>query len=67
MVTHSREVADGAQRIVRMRDGRVVDDGTRPPAPREPDALRGSVTVPVPLRIDALTGRRPDRAPGRQP
>ncbi|MDT7579647.1 MAG: putative transport system ATP-binding protein, partial [Pseudonocardiales bacterium] len=73
MVTHSREVADGAQRIVRMRDGVVVDDGAGPPPPpRDPGAFRGGVTVPVPLRIDALTGRRaerprPDRAPGRQP
>jgi putative ABC transport system ATP-binding protein len=72
MVTHSREVADGAQRIVRMRDGCVVDDGTGPPAPRDPRACHGGVTVPVPLRVDALTGRRaerprPDRAPGRQP
>jgi putative ABC transport system ATP-binding protein len=28
MVTHSPDVAAGAQRQVRMRDGRVVDDGT---------------------------------------
>ncbi|GAA3222780.1 ABC transporter ATP-binding protein [Pseudonocardia petroleophila] len=27
MVTHASEVADAAQRVVRMRDGRVVDDG----------------------------------------
>lgn len=30
MVTHDREVAGRAGRIVRMRDGRVVDDGTPP-------------------------------------
>ena len=64
MVTHSREVADGAQRIVRMRDGVVVDDGVGPPRAAGPH--RGDLTVPVPLRVDALTGR-PDRAPGRQP
>jgi putative ABC transport system ATP-binding protein len=64
MVTHSREVADGAQRIVRMRDGVVVDEGAGPPRPAVPH--RGDLTVPVPLRVDALTGR-PDRAPGRQP
>jgi putative ABC transport system ATP-binding protein len=27
LVTHSREVAAGAERVVRMRDGLVVDDG----------------------------------------
>jgi putative ABC transport system ATP-binding protein len=27
IVTHSPEVADRADRVVRMRDGRVVDDG----------------------------------------
>jgi putative ABC transport system ATP-binding protein len=53
MVTHSREVASGAQRIVRMRDGRVVDDGTGQgePVPEH----RGAVTVPV--RTDAPPGR----------
>jgi putative ABC transport system ATP-binding protein len=35
LVTHDRVVADAAERVVRMRDGRVVDDGTpaRGPAP----------------------------------
>jgi putative ABC transport system ATP-binding protein len=33
LVTHDQPVADAAQRIVRMRDGRVVDDGTGAPAP----------------------------------
>lgn len=28
LVTHDRPVADAAQRVVRMKDGRVVDDGT---------------------------------------
>jgi putative ABC transport system ATP-binding protein len=32
LVTHDQPVADAAQRIVRMRDGRVVDDGTAPAA-----------------------------------
>jgi ABC-type lipoprotein export system ATPase subunit len=27
MVTHDQPVADAASRIVRMKDGRVVDDG----------------------------------------
>jgi len=31
MVTHNEEVADAADRIVRMRDGRIEDDGTRTP------------------------------------
>ena len=31
LVTHDQPVADAAQRIVRMRDGRVVDDGGRAP------------------------------------
>ena len=32
MVTHNPEVASGAQRIVHMRDGRVVDDGLGEPS-----------------------------------
>lgn len=31
LVTHDHLVADAAQRLVRMRDGRVVDDGRRSP------------------------------------
>ena len=31
LVTHDQPVADAAQRIVRMRDGRVVDDGRQSP------------------------------------
>jgi len=30
LVTHDQPVADAAQRIVRMKDGRIVDDGRRP-------------------------------------
>jgi putative ABC transport system ATP-binding protein len=30
LVTHDQPVADAAQRIVRMKDGRVVDDGSAP-------------------------------------
>lgn len=41
MVTHSREVAEGAQRLVRMRDGRILADG-------EPS---GPVEVPAGLRV----------------
>jgi putative ABC transport system ATP-binding protein len=29
LVTHDQPVADAAERIVRMRDGKVVDDGRR--------------------------------------
>jgi putative ABC transport system ATP-binding protein len=36
MVTHSRDVAAGATRIVRMRDGRVADDDGVPPTATEP-------------------------------
>jgi putative ABC transport system ATP-binding protein len=34
LVTHDQPVADAAQRIVRMKDGRIVDDGlgAAPPA-----------------------------------
>jgi putative ABC transport system ATP-binding protein len=32
LVTHDQPVADAAQRLVRMRDGRVVDDGREPSA-----------------------------------
>ncbi len=41
LVTHDQPVADAAQRIVRMRDGRVVDDGrvtAGSPAPGGPDS-----------------------------
>jgi putative ABC transport system ATP-binding protein len=33
MVTHDREVADAADRIVTMRDGRIEDGSTAPPSP----------------------------------
>jgi putative ABC transport system ATP-binding protein len=42
MVTHSREVADGAQRLVRMRDGRIL-------GPDEPSSA--SIEVPPGLRV----------------
>ena len=35
LVTHALEVGERAHRIVRMRDGRIVDDGQGPGAPRE--------------------------------
>ncbi|QTQ36015.1 MacB family efflux pump subunit [Aromatoleum petrolei] len=38
LITHEREVADQAQRIIEIRDGNVVSDpGPRPPAGPEPD------------------------------
>ena len=40
LVTHDQPVADAAQRLVRMRDGRVVDDGLH-------DAGAAESTVPV--------------------
>jgi putative ABC transport system ATP-binding protein len=42
MVTHSREVADGAQRLVRMRDGRILLAG---------EVTSGSVEIPAGLRV----------------
>ena len=35
LVTHAREVGERAHRIVRMRDGQIVDDGHDPGAPKE--------------------------------
>ena len=35
LVTHDQPVADAAERIVRMKDGRVVDDGGRGPTLRD--------------------------------
>jgi predicted ABC-type transport system involved in lysophospholipase L1 biosynthesis ATPase subunit len=35
LVTHDLQIAAAAQRIVRMLDGRVVDDGLEPSAARE--------------------------------
>jgi putative ABC transport system ATP-binding protein len=72
MVTHNREVAVGAQRIVRMRDGQVVDGGVRAgtsvnggefvPAGDEPtwvDALTGSARSGRPAPDQASAGGRP--------
>jgi len=54
MVTHNREVAAGAQRIVRMRDGCVVEDAEDDLGP-----AADSIVAPAgPLWVDALTGRR---------
>jgi putative ABC transport system ATP-binding protein len=72
MVTHNREVAVGAQRIVRMRDGQVVDGGVRAgtsvnggefvPAGDEPtwvNALTGSARSGRPAPDQASAGGRP--------
>ncbi|MBL8464088.1 MAG: MacB family efflux pump subunit, partial [Thauera sp.] len=38
LITHEREVAEQAQRIIEIRDGRIVDDpGPHPPQAPEPD------------------------------
>lgn len=38
LITHEREVAEQAQRIIEVRDGRIVSDpGPRPPQGEEPD------------------------------
>ena len=59
MVTHSREVAAGAQRIVSMHDGRVVDDGTGPRAPAAPTPHGPHTGPTVTVPVDALAGRAP--------
>jgi putative ABC transport system ATP-binding protein len=41
MVTHDQPVADAAERIVRMRDGRVVDDGSAPTGATDAVATSG--------------------------
>ena len=46
MVTHSREVAAGAQRIVRMRDGRAYDDGPPSDDPGPDDPGTDGTAVP---------------------
>ena len=56
MVTHNREVAAGAQRIVRMRDGCVVEGADDDLGQREP--AEPIVAPAGPLWVDALTGRR---------
>ena len=43
MVTHDQPVADAAQRIVRMRDGRVIDDGLAGSSAAGTDAITGDV------------------------
>jgi putative ABC transport system ATP-binding protein len=40
MVTHSHEVAERADRIVQMKDGRVIGDSAR-----EPEFTEGGVTT----------------------
>jgi putative ABC transport system ATP-binding protein len=61
MVTHSHEVASGADRIVRMRDGRIEPDGTRAAAPAAGPIDRGAVPSPV---ARAESEARVTRAPG---
>src|SRR5690242_2652820 len=63
MVTHGREVADGAERIVRMRDGRLVDGAIAPP----PGADAPAGEAEPPMRTDALTGHRAGPAAGWSP
>jgi putative ABC transport system ATP-binding protein len=62
MVTHNREVAAGAERVVRMRDGCVVDSGEDVVVDEESDEAGKPVDPLVapsgPLWLDALTGHR---------
>jgi len=39
VVTHSQEVAEQAQRLIRMRDGRIIEDNPARP-PRRPDGVQ---------------------------
>jgi len=42
MVTHNAEIAAGAERVVRMRDGRVVDSAGE----QQPDPVSGAGAIP---------------------
>ena len=42
MVTHEDDIAECAKRIIRMRDGLVVDDGPSPRMARAQEALIGT-------------------------
>ena len=64
MVTHNREVAVGAERVVRMRDGRVVDSGVDRAVTESDDAGEFDPRRPVePAWVDALTGLAPGWPP----
>jgi putative ABC transport system ATP-binding protein len=66
MVTHSREVAAGAQRVLRMRDGCVVADEADEGADGRVDTAEPMVAPSGPVWVDALTGRR-SRIPRADP
>ena len=58
MVTHEDDIAEHAKRIIRMRDGLIIDDGPSPrmlEAPGEAVATAGDRAGPA----DAPSGRRP--------
>jgi putative ABC transport system ATP-binding protein len=42
LITHDQPVADAASRLVRMKDGRVIDDGTSPQTTRSVSAAAAS-------------------------
>ena len=49
LVTHDQPIADAAERIVRMRDGRVLDDGTDP---AQDDVATGTTDEPAGVGIE---------------
>ena len=58
MVTHSREVAAGAQRIARMRDGCVIDDMAGGADDSGAEWAEPVSAPSGPVWVDARTGRR---------
>jgi putative ABC transport system ATP-binding protein len=71
LVTHDQEVADAAERIVQMRDGRVIEDGPRPdgaaPARTTVPAAAPSAAGPVPPPPAAAATPPPPAPPAPVP
>ena len=62
MVTHEDDIAEHAKRIIRMRDGVIIDDG---PSPRMKAAANGLIgTAPIEAYIEPLEVDEIDTEPG---